>query len=520
MKKFISILLALIMALSLTGAAFAREDITPVVVVRGMGEYVYLQNEDGSKTQVFAPDSKSILEAVAQFAPGLAKSILTNDYSDLGPYVTKLKELFIPMSCNDDGTPKYNLTVDYTPESVGNYPEKLNNTQCSEWGIAKAVSDAVGTDNTYFFTYLWNRSPLRIADDLNSYIENVKAETGAKKVSLIACSMGGTITMSYLQKYGSDSVKNVVLASTAFLGTEIVGRLFVKDLDISLYDALDYFGAFFGPDFAESAMQIIKKGLMQASISGSVDKFLDNLTANLLDIAYSDIFLDTFVTMPGIWCLVPESYYEDAKHALFPDGNEPSFIATYVDYYMNNVQSHAADIINEAEDNGVNVYITASYTCPGIPVYNGNESYTDNLIDLKYASGCATVADYGKKVVPVDDTLKNCTAHDHISPDKIVDASTCILPDQTWFIKNIGHMGYEYGKDSCGLLVYLLTSEEKVSVYSNDKYPQFVNVNDVTGNFEKVSDTVSSSDSSFYQLLFDFVLNILNYLISLIGKFA
>ncbi|MDD6021175.1 MAG: hypothetical protein PUB94_00730 [Oscillospiraceae bacterium] len=45
-------------------------------------------------------------------------------------------------------------------------------------------------------------------------------------------------------------------------------------------------------------------------------------------------------------------------------------------------------------------------------------------------------------------------------------------------------------------------------------------MNDVTGNFEKVSDTVSSSDSSFYQLLFDFVLNILNYLISLIGKFA
>ena len=516
MKKFISIFLALVMIFSLTSVAFAKDGAnTPVIVVRGMGEILYEENEDGTRTQVFAPDTKEILGAVTQIAPALAKALVTDDYSKLGDSMTKLKELFMPISCNDDGTLKNNIVVEERPENVGNYPDV---SDVCEWGIAYALADTIGAENTYFFTYVWTRSPLSIADDLNAYIEKVKAETGSDKVSLVACSMGGTITMSYIQKYGTDSLKNVVMASTAFLGTEIVGKLFTKDLDISLYDVLDYFGGFFGYDFAQSAFQIIKKALLQASVSGSVDKFLDKLTVDLLDTVYSDVFTDTFVTMPGIWCLMPASYYDKAKKTLFPDGNELTSIKTDVDYYMYNVQSNVEALIHEAEAKGINFYVTASYMCPGMPLYNDNESYTDNLIDLKYASGYATVADYGKKVGAVDEADKVCkdSSHNHVSPDGVADASTCILPEQTWFIRNIGHMRYEYGKDSCDLLVYLLTSDEKVSIYSNEKYPQFVNVNEITRNFEKVEDNISSSDSSFAQLLFDFIIKIFNCLLSLV----
>ena len=516
MKKFISIFLALVMMFSLTSVVFAKDGSeTPVIVVRGMGEVLFQENEDGSRTQVFAPDTKGILAAVTQLAPALAKALVTDDYSKLGDSMTKLKELFMPISCNDDGTLKNNIVVEERPENVGNYPDISDNC---EWGIAYSVAEKIGAENTYFFTYVWTRSPLSIADDLNAYIEKVKAETGSDKVSLVACSMGGTITMSYIQKYGTDSIKNLVMASTAFLGTEIVGKLYTKDLDISLYDALDYLGGFFGHDFAQSAVQIIKKALLQTGVSGSVDRFLDKLTVDLLDTVYSDIFTDTFVTMPGIWCLMPASYYEKAKKTLFPDGNELTSIKTDVDYYMYNVQTKVADIIHDAESNGVNVYVTASYMCPGIPLYNDNEGYTDNLIDLKYASGYATVADYGKKVEAVDDALKVCAdgSHNHVSPDGVADASTCILPEQTWFIRNIGHMMYVYGKDTCGLLVYLLTSDEKVSVYSNEKYPQFVNVNEVTGNFEEVEDNISSSDSSFTKLLFELIVKVFNYLFGLI----
>ena len=191
MKKFISIFLALVMIFSLTSVAFAKDGAnTPVIVVRGMGEILYEENEDGTRTQVFAPDTKGILGAVTQIAPALAKALVTDDYSKLGGSMTKLKDLFLPISCNDDGTLKNNIVVEERPENVGNYPDVSDNC---EWGIAYALADTVGAENTYFFTYVWTRSPISIADDLNAYIEKVKAETGSDKVSLVACSMGGTI---------------------------------------------------------------------------------------------------------------------------------------------------------------------------------------------------------------------------------------------------------------------------------------------------------------------------------------
>lgn len=510
MKKFISILLALAMVFSLASIAFAKgTSVTPVIIVRGMGENLYLENEDGSKKQVFAPDTQDIVGAAAQFVPALITSMALDDYSSLNSSMTKLKDLFTPIACDDNGNPVNNITVDYSPKNLTYYTDK----EGSEWKIAYSVADKIGAENTYFFTYVWTRSPLEIAKDLNAYIKNVKAETGAKKVSLVACSMGGTITMSYLEKYGTGSIKNVVLASTAFLGTDIVGKLFSKDVDITLGDLLDYFGAFFGHDTIQNIFQIVKKTLEQSGTAAEADAFFDELADNLIDALYSDVFMDTFVTMPGMWCLVPEKYYDACKKALFPDGNVPKFIETDVDYYMSNVQSKAADIIYDAEDNGVNFYITASYRCPGVPVYSDNEKYSDNLIDLEYASGNATVAEYGKKVDTVKNSLKVCKNkdHNHVSPDGAADASTCILPEQTWILRNIGHMRYEYGKDTCALLVWLATSNKKVSVHTDEKYPQFVDVNEVTGNFDEVTDTIVTSDNSFYEIIVMLVRNVIKY---------
>lgn len=515
MKKFISILLTLVMIFSFTSIAFAKDNsVTPVIVVRGMGEYIYVENEDGSRKQVFAPDTQEIVEAVAQFVPALITSVAVDDYSALGSSATKVADMFLPLACNDDGTPINNLTVDYTPENLSHYSDKIG----PEWEIAYSMADAVGAENTYFFTYVWTRSPLELAKDLNAYINNVKAETGSDKVTLVACSMGGTITMSYLEMFGTDSIENVVLASTAFLGTDIVGKLFSKDVDISLGDVLDYFGAFFGHDVIQNIFQIVKLYLEEAHVTDEADVFFDNLRDNILDAVYSDIFMDTFVTMPGIWCLIPEKYYNDCKKALYPDGNVPTFIKTDVDYYMNNVQSHAADIIYDAEAKGVNFYITASYRCPGIPVYNDNEKYSDNLIDLEYAAGYPAVAEYGKKVEAVDGSLKVCKndAHNHVSPDGAADASTCILPEQTWIIRNIGHMRYAYGKDTCALLVWLATSDEKVSVHTNEKYPQFVDVNEVTGNFDPVTESIVTTENSLYDIIVMLVRNIIKYVVNYI----
>ena len=61
------------------------------------------------------------------------------------------------------------------------------------------------------------------------------------------------------------------------------------------------------------------------------------------------------------------------------------------------------------------------------------------------------------------------------------DASVCILPEKTWFIKNMSHVEYGREQDSGRLLVWLSTSEEPVDVRTNPLYPQFLSLDRSSG---------------------------------------
>lgn len=519
MKKFIALLLSAVMLFALVSVAFAAEEVSPVIIVSGMGTDQYVLNEDGSKTQIWPPQAESIVKAVAQLLPGLAKGMMSDDYSDIGSSLTGLKGLFAPLACDENGKLTQNITADIYPLPIGEYPDDFNaDNDKSEKAICRSVGDKIGYDKSYFFNYTWSRNPMEHADDLAAYIENVLEQTGAKKVSLIACSMGGTITMSYIYKYGTEKLKNVTFASTAFLGTEIVGQLFNKDVKISIYDALRYFSEFTGYDFVKTIILLAQKGMMEGDedILGKVDGFFSDFVANLKDIAFSDVFLDTFVSMPGIWALIPNSYYEGAKAALVTDKDRYAFLENgenSIDTYMYNVQSKVADILGKAREDGVNVYVTATYFCPGIPVQADAANYTDNLIDVKYAGGYATVAKYGEKLDKTLNTTCSDDAHSHLSPDAIIDASTCILPEQTWFIKNVGHMEYIYDTGLCGLLTLLSTSDEEISVYTDEAYPQFMQYNKITkqltGNFGSDSDSLSDG---YLTLLINLIRRLIKFL--------
>ena len=487
MKKLISVLLAVLMLFSLTSVAFAADDKAPVIIVSGMGTDQYEVNEDGSKTKVWPPEIGGVVNAAIPVLGSVVVSAAIDDYSGVTAAELKgIKDIFVPLSCDENGHLLSNLTPDLYPLAIGNYPEDFNEeNDKSEKAICRSIGDAIGYENSYFFNYTWSRNPMEIADDLSAYIKDVMSQTGAKKVSLVACSMGGTITMSYIYKYGTSKLKNVTFASTAFLGTEIVGQLFNKDVNIDIYDALRYFSEFTGYDFVRAIVRLVEGILVndRDNILDGANEFIHNLVDNLKEVAFSDIFLDTFVTMPGIWALIPNSYYEGAKATLVTDKAKYAFLENgenSIDNYMNNVQSKVPELLAKAKKNGVNVYVTATYMCPGIPVQMDSTNYTDNLIDVKYQGGYATVAKYGEKLDTTLNTVCKDSSHNHLSPDSIIDASTCISPEQTWFIKGVGHMNYTYGTGLCGLLTLLSTSTKEVSITTDAAYPQFTEYNQTT----------------------------------------
>jgi pimeloyl-ACP methyl ester carboxylesterase len=66
------------------------------------------------------------------------------------------------------------------------------------YGNALAYLNRIAPGYVYAYPYDWRKSPLRAVDDLNTLVEKALKETGAKRVVLMAHSMGGLVTQAYI----------------------------------------------------------------------------------------------------------------------------------------------------------------------------------------------------------------------------------------------------------------------------------------------------------------------------------
>ncbi|MDR1408674.1 MAG: hypothetical protein LBJ12_00040 [Oscillospiraceae bacterium] len=97
--------------------------------------------------------------------------------------------------------------------------------------------------------------------------------------------------------------------------------------------------------------------------------------------------------------------------------------------------------------------------------------------------------------------------HNHISPDRIINASTAALPEQTWFIKNAFHqMETSYS----GLYEYFLRADNP-NVFDNAKYPQYLKMDELYkfSPLEKEQFTVDSVFSGLFEKLLSVWRNLL-----------
>ena len=180
--------------------------------------------------------------------------------------------------------------------------------------------------------------------------------------------------------------------------------------------------------------------------------------------------------MPGLWALVPQEDYEAGKEFIFGSHEiaiDPAYEAKLDAYHE--IQGNAKQYIDAAKKEGMNFSIVCGYNCQMIPLSTEYES-SDTIIDTVYMSGGATCAkylqahdDWGKVY-----SQKIKDGHNHVSWDSKVDASTCMYPENTWFIKNLQHNGFSTENGSLDLVVWLLGQTKQPTV-TTDKvnYPQF-----------------------------------------------
>ena len=211
-------------------------------------------------------------------------------------------------------------------------------------------------------------------------------------------------------------------------------------------------------------------GVFKALV-GVADKLLENLT----DRVFEELMYPVFGSMPGIWSFVTDDEYEQAKKMAF-DENTSKRLISRLDEYHYNVQCKAGEILNKAKKDGVKIMIVASYNKQRTPLVESYMANSDATVDTKYASVGATVAGLGS-ALPEGYVQKNETGvHDHLSKDGVIDASTCLMPENTWFIKDMLHCKIHDGHKA--MYNWFFYSEPQPDVWSNEKYPQFLQ-NDV-----------------------------------------
>ena len=128
-----------------------------------------------------------------------------------------------------------------------------------------------------------------------------------------------------------------------------------------------------------------------------------------------------------------------------------------------------------ALDESSKVIVICRYGFSSLPIAPSWNAHTDGSIDAANSSFGATTLAHGE--IFSEDYLAKADKK-YISPDKTIDASTCLFPEKTWFVKNFQH---SEGCDDIDTMIYtLLDYEKEATVNTFKEYPRFMKYNEPT----------------------------------------
>ena len=509
MKKILSVLLTMIMVFSLMAPVSAADEkcdcgFNPVIYVAALGSATIYENYGTDQQRaLFRPDAMPLVEeAVSMILPTIP-ALAAGDFDPFGDaFISFVNSAFGALALDNNGDPTENVY------SLVEYP----------------TTGEHGIDHAFYMGYDFRLDPYVHADRLNKTIEIVKELTGHDKVQIKASSMGGVVTMAYLERYGSEDIETIIFQNNPIQGTAVAGELYCGKFELNK-DALVNYALDAIPALEQDFLQGFLYGLATAFDDLGVWSILlsaaDVIVDNLLDRVYDEALIPIFGTLPGIWSFVPDEYYLEAKEMMVDEETQAGLIDK-IDAYHYNVQVRAADILQEANKD-TKIYIVAGYDIQRTPLVTAYLNTSDGTVDTKYAAVGAVTADI-RSTFADDYTQAIDDGHNHISPDFCIDASTCALPEQTWFIKDMLHCTTHEGHDK--LYRLMLTSEEQFYVDTYEEYPQFMQNNIPEQTFDKV-ENLSEAEKflkqpnftnlaimlrSYFELFKNFINNLINNL--------
>lgn len=457
-KNLISLILCfaiLFAQFALTASAIQgeRNENIPIIHVPGiMSSDIYEEKSNPESRVVWPPSTESILKLVADCVPGLMEFAITKNWEKLGNTIVPLaNEFFADSLCAPDGS------IPNTSGPIFQYP----------------TIEELEENSETTFIYDWRADPLDTAILLNDYIDYIITATGSDKVSIECHSLGSIITMSYCSIYGSEKIDGIVFNSAAVNGVSYTGDLLSGDMVLSNDSIMAFMGFAFDAMEQEKLLTGIFDILEKAGLVELVADLGNTILENLSHILLPQVVVPLFARWLTIWAMVPDDKIDVAVDYTFtyymPEYcDECEILREKIERYNCVVRDNKAKTLEELDEN-CKIGVISRYGYSSIPATSSWQNISDGIVDSKYSSFGATFALYGSTL---DENIIANTPEEFISPDKTVNAATCIFPDKTWFIKNTKHSNVYNDLDN--LIYTILRSEDEITVNTYEEYPRYL----------------------------------------------
>ncbi len=475
MKRFISILLCTILVFSTCCVLSSAEqtDDTPVIVVPGfLQAYMFIEGEDGAEDEyLWLFEKEKLFDRILDDLPNFSLSLMglifgeaENFGKTLGGGAYALAE---KLRCNPDGTSVYPVThykndpaesnAENLKKVVGRDAERKN--FLFETFVDYAAENGYAElKDIYIFEYDSRLDAIQIAEELRTFIKDVKEYAGSEKVNLFTISYGGLITSTYLYYYMDEGdVGKAVLNVPPLQGTDFIDRLFRKNIDLPMRSLADFVESVLG---AETEIAT----LFEANDIDALNTVLKGATDGMLDVVQY---------WSAMYTLTSPELYEGMKRD-FLNPLEAADMIERNDIIHYEIMPAMSQTFEKCRERGIDISIV---TCTGVDMVFGGNLNGDLLVPVYSASG-ATVADLGKRFADGYTGVKtacNNPGHNHISPSMEIDATSAFLPENTWFIEDSYHAQFELENYAISLFAKLVFTDELKDIYSDPNYPQFEN---------------------------------------------
>ena len=505
LKRTLAVLLSLLCLLPLMVPAIDAATTLDYPVVYVAGKFTYIYNKQGNERlyPLKTPLSETIMNHRSELIAAYNASSTSGDWTILGDKIYDIVE------------PEYRELVLDTNGDI------TNGSHVNAVAAPKAKTSNFALED-YMFTYDSRLDPYENAAALNNYIKKVLQVTGKSKVNLIGRCLGTTLISTYLTKYGCSKVESAIFYASANNGVQMMDDFFTGNIEFQA-DRISYYIAH-GMDTEGDTYNLISNmwsilnalGLAGAGVN-TANEVWDRIAPDLLP----KLVRAVFGTWPGHWAMISSGAYQKAKNIVFSKCmTQYAGLIKKIDKYQKEVMSKWPDTLNRmVREEGLRVAIFSKYNTPLAPLSNESGQQADGTVELETMSLGATAAPIGETFSNAYiQYLKNTGKDKYLSADLIVDASTCLFPNYTWFIRDVAHDAYPPQINS--LFMDIFHSKTQYTVTTDSNYPQFVSYNADTKKISKITEPVTgeaTTAKNIFQIIAAYITSLFAKLLSLFG---